>query len=55
MDRHFIKEELVGKLIDIPFLKSEEQLADVLLHTVLTKVFYDSIVKLGIRDIYTKT
>lgn len=55
VDQHFIKEELIGKLIDIPFLRSEEQLADVLSHTVSAKVFYDTPVKLGIRDIYART
>ncbi|CAL2266780.1 unnamed protein product [Prunus armeniaca] len=46
--RHYIKEKLVDKLIDIPFVKSEEQLADVLTHGVSAKVFYDSLDKLGI-------
>ncbi|KAI5326840.1 hypothetical protein L3X38_035914 [Prunus dulcis] len=53
VDRHFIKEKLVDKLIDIPFVKSQEQLADVLTHAVSAKVFHDLLDKLGIKDIYT--
>ncbi|CAL8155957.1 unnamed protein product [Prunus armeniaca] len=48
VDMHCIKERLVDKLIDIPFVKSEEQLADVLMHVVSAKVFHDSLDKLGI-------
>lgn len=52
VDRHFIKEKLANKLIDIPFVKSQEQLVDVLTHTVLAKVFHDLLDKLDIKDIY---
>ncbi|CAL8163963.1 unnamed protein product [Prunus armeniaca] len=53
--RHYIKEKLVDKLIDVPFVKSEEQLADVLTHAVSAKVLHDSLDKLGIGNIYTPT
>ena len=55
MDRHFIKEKLVEKLIDILFVKSERQLADVLTHASAEKVFHDSFDKLGMGDIYAPT
>ncbi|KAM1545218.1 hypothetical protein PS2_045240 [Malus domestica] len=55
VDRHFIKEKLDVKLIDIPYVKSEEQLADVLTHAVSVKVFQDSLDKLGLSDIYAPT
>lgn len=54
VDRHFIKEKLDAKLIDFPFVPTEEQLADVLTKGVSTKVFYDSLDKLGIRDLYAR-
>ncbi|KAI5324534.1 hypothetical protein L3X38_033607 [Prunus dulcis] len=50
LDMHYIKEKLVDKLINIPFVKSEEQLVDVLRHAISAKVFHDSLDKLGIGD-----
>lgn len=55
VDRHFIKEKLDEGLVAIPFVRSEEQLADVLTHAVSEKVFWDSLDKLGIGDIYAPT
>ncbi|KAB2611146.1 hypothetical protein D8674_019178 [Pyrus ussuriensis x Pyrus communis] len=55
VDRHFIKEKLEVELIDIPSVKSEEQLADVLTHVMSVKVFQDSLDKLGLGDIYAPT
>ncbi|CAN6698705.1 unnamed protein product [Malus baccata var. baccata] len=55
VDRHFIKEKLDVKLIDIPYVRSEEQLADVLTHAVSARVFQDSLDKLGLGDIYAPT
>ncbi|KAB2601658.1 hypothetical protein D8674_002663 [Pyrus ussuriensis x Pyrus communis] len=34
VDRHFIKEKLDVKLVDIPFVRTEEQLANILTHVV---------------------
>ncbi|CAL2267002.1 unnamed protein product [Prunus armeniaca] len=48
VDMHYIKKKLVNKLIDIPFVKSEEHLADVLTHVVSTKIFHVSLDKLDI-------
>ncbi|KAB2622537.1 hypothetical protein D8674_024719 [Pyrus ussuriensis x Pyrus communis] len=55
VDRHFIKEKLDVKLIDIPYVRSEDQLADVLTHAVTTRVFQNSLDKLGLGDIYAPT
>ena len=55
VDRHFIKEKLDVKLIDIPYVKTEEQLADILTHVVSASRFCDSLDKLGLGDIYAPT
>jgi hypothetical protein len=55
VDRHFIKQNLESKIIRFPFIKSEEQLADVLTKAVCSKNFYNSLDKLGIRDLYAPT
>ena len=41
--------------MSIPFVSTEEQLADVLTHVVSSKVFQDSIIKLGMYDAYAPT
>ena len=55
IDRHFIKEKLEAKIIKLPFVKSKNQLADVLTKAVSSRVFYNSLGKLGIEDIYALT
>ena len=55
VDRHFIKEKLEKKIIRLPFVKSEDQLADILTKAVCGRVFHDSLTKLGIGDIYAPT
>jgi hypothetical protein len=55
VDRHFIKQNLEEKIIRFPFVKSEDQLADILTKVVSTRNFYNSLDKLGIRDIYAPT
>lgn len=55
VDRHFIKDHIDKKTIRFPFVKSEEQLADKLTKAVSSKVFNNSLVKLGMCDIYTPT
>ena len=55
VDRHFIKEKLERKIVSIPFVSSDEQLADVLTHAVCSREFDDSLVKLGMCDIYAPT
>jgi hypothetical protein len=55
VDRHFIKQNLVNKTIRFPFVKSEDQLADVLTKAVCSRIFYNSLDKLGMRDLYAPT
>ena len=55
VDRHFIKQNLETKIICFPFVKSKDQLADILTKAVCSKNFYNSLDKLGIRDLYTPT
>jgi hypothetical protein len=55
VDRHFIKQNLESKIIRFPFIKSEDQLADVLTKAVSSKNFYNSLDKLGIKDLYVPT
>ncbi|KAM1359996.1 hypothetical protein ACFX2F_046903 [Malus domestica] len=55
VDRHFIKEKLEKKIVSIPFVNSDEQLADVLTHAVCSRRFGDSLIKLDMSDIYAPT
>lgn len=55
VDRHFIKENLEEKIIGFPFVKSEDQLADILTKAVSSKEFYNSLDKLCMRDLYAST
>jgi hypothetical protein len=55
VDRHFIKHNLEAKTIQFPFVKSEDQLADILTKAVSSKEFHSSLVKLCIRDPYAST
>ena len=55
VDRHFIKQNLEEKIIRFPFVKTKDKLADILTKAVSKKNFYNSLDKLGIRDIYAPT
>lgn len=55
VDRHFIKQKLEAKIVQFPFVRSYNQLADVLTKAVSSKTFYSSLDKLGIGDIYAPT
>ena len=55
VDRHFIKQNLEEKIIQFPFVKSEDQLADILAKAISSRTFNDSLDKLGAIDIYTPT
>ena len=55
IDRHFIKEKIEAKIVKFSFVNSEDQLADVLIKVVSSRVFHDSLSKLGIDDIYVPT
>ncbi|CAL2255023.1 unnamed protein product [Prunus armeniaca] len=45
VDRHFIKERLEDKTLQFPFVKSEDQLADILTKAVSSRVFQDTLSK----------
>ena len=55
IDRHFIKEKLSNGQICMPFVRSEDQLADVFTKGLSSKVFHPIVCKLGMRDIYAPT
>jgi hypothetical protein len=53
VDCHFIREKIQAKEIETPFVKSEDQLADVFTKGLSHKTFENIICKLGLYDIYT--
>uniref|UniRef100_A0A5B6Z677 Putative polyprotein n=1 Tax=Davidia involucrata TaxID=16924 RepID=A0A5B6Z677_DAVIN len=55
IDRHFIKEKLNEGMICTPFVKSEDQLADVFTKGLSSRFFHSIVCKLGMRDIYAPT
>ena len=52
IDKHFIKENLNNRTICTPFVKSCDQLADVLTKGVGSRQFHEMLNKLGLRDIF---
>ena len=50
IDRHFIKEKLENNIISLPFVRSKDQLADILTKAVSSEVFEQTLCKLGIGD-----
>jgi len=55
IDRHFIIQNLEEGVICFPFVRSKDQLADMLTKVVSNKNFRDSLNKLGIEDIFAPT
>ncbi|VVA24097.1 PREDICTED: Copia [Prunus dulcis] len=55
VDQHFIKQKLEAKVFRFPFVKSEDQLADILTKAISSKAFHNSLDQLGIGDIYAPT
>ncbi|KAL6983238.1 Beta-galactosidase 8 [Sarracenia purpurea var. burkii] len=55
VDRHFIKEKLNNGSICMPYVKSEDQLADVFTKGLSSKVFHPILFKLGMIDIFVPT
>ena len=51
IDRYFIKEKLEARIISFPFVRSELQLADVLTKGLSSRMFNQSLFKLGMCDI----
>jgi len=55
IDRHFIKEKIEAGIIVFPFVKSEQQLADMLTKAVTSRTLAGSLDKLGMCDIHAPT
>jgi len=55
VDRHFIKQNVEAKIVQFPFVKSGDQLADMLTKAVAGRDFHNSLNKLGVEDIYAPT
>eukprot|EP00253_Pinus_taeda_P025042 PITA_25042 len=55
VDRHFIKDKLEAKLFEVPHVRSQDQLADVLTKAVSNQAFNGCLNKLGMSDIYLPT
>ena len=55
VDRFFIKEKLDEKIVELPKIRSENQLADILTKVVSSRVFSNFLGKLGMCDIYAPT
>ncbi|RVX03817.1 Retrovirus-related Pol polyprotein from transposon RE1 [Vitis vinifera] len=55
VDRFFIKEKLDDKIVELPKIRSEDQLADILTKVVSSRVFSKYLDKLGMCDIYAPT
>lgn len=53
IDRHFIKDHLEKKTIELPFVNSEDQLADMLSKAVCKNIFHSSLDKLGMTNIHS--
>eukprot|EP00268_Persea_americana_P063544 TRINITY_DN82513_c0_g1_i1.p1 TRINITY_DN82513_c0_g1~~TRINITY_DN82513_c0_g1_i1.p1 ORF type:complete len:453 (-),score=74.75 TRINITY_DN82513_c0_g1_i1:7-1176(-) len=55
VDRFFIKEKLDEKIVELPKIKSEDQLVDILTKAVSSRVYSTFLGKLGMCDIYAPT
>jgi hypothetical protein len=55
VDRFFIKEKLDGKIMELPKIHTDEQLADILTKAVSKQVFLKFLDKLGMWDIHAPT
>ncbi|WKA12317.1 hypothetical protein VitviT2T_029714 [Vitis vinifera] len=55
VDRFFIKEKLDDKIAELPKIRSEDQLVDILTKAISSQVFSKFLDKLGMCDIYAPT
>lgn len=53
IDRHFIKDHLEKRTVELPHVTSKEQLADMLTKVVCGKIFESSLDKLGMINIHS--
>ena len=47
---HFIKEKLEKQIISLPFVRSKDQLANILTKVVTSEAFEQTVCKLGVGD-----
>ena len=50
VDRHFIKDNIEAKIVELPFVRSEDQLADILTKAVDSRSFREVLSKLRMGD-----
>ena len=55
LERNYIKDNLDFGMIKVPYIKNADQLADMMTHVATSSLFYTSLSKLGICDIYAPT
>ena len=55
VDRFFIKEKLDEKIVELPKIRSEDQLANILTKAISSQVFSKFLGKFGMCDIYAPT
>ena len=55
LDRNYIKDNLDSGMIKIPYIKSANQLANMMTHVVTSGPFYTSLSKLSMYDIHAST
>lgn len=54
IDRHFIREKIEDKIIELEHVSSVDQVADIFTKPVSVNTFLSLIVKLGCINMYTK-
>ena len=55
IDRHFIREKLKKKIISLSFVRSKDQLTDILTKAVTPEAFDNAICKLSLSEPYDLT
>ena len=55
VDRFFIKENLDRKIVELPKIRLEDQLVDILTKAISNRVYSKFLDKLGMCDIYAPT
>ena len=53
VDCHYIREKVQAKEIEVPYVKSQDQLADIFTKGLMPKAFNEILGKLGLIDIYS--
>ena len=50
VDRHFIKDNIEAKTVELPFVRSEDQLADILTKAVDARTFHEVLGKFSVGN-----